>query len=367
MTSPGKLRGRPRALLACAAATMAALLASATPAVAAPTPTPSPSSSAITWGVLPSTAKGPDGRSRFDYQLGPAKVVHDYVGVANFGATAATFHVYASDAVNTPSGGFDLLPGDKTPTDIGAWVTLAQSTVTVPPHARANVPFTLTIPANATPGDHVGGIVAAVQLPGQQGSVRLERRVGSRIYLRIPGNLVPSLAVTGLHSSYHGTLNPLRGGAVRVDYTVRNTGNIRLSSRQLVDVTSMFGTTMDSATPPTLPELLPGQSYHAALTLRGAPFGPVGVTAKMTPGAVTGDTYTASLTAAALGTAHRSATIWAVPWPQLAVLVLLAAAIWLVVRLVARRRRMVRRLLVAAVDRGRLEGRTATVAVEEPR
>src|SRR5262249_22279235 len=154
-----------------------------------------------------STANAVDNRDRYDYELGASKVVHDFIGVANYGDTPSTFRVYASDAVNTPSGGFDLLRGDQKPTDIGAWVSLASSSVTVAGHSQVIIPFTLTIPGNVTPGDHVGGIVAALQTT-QQGALRVERRVGARIYLRVPGKLVPALAVTGLTSAYHGTVNP---------------------------------------------------------------------------------------------------------------------------------------------------------------
>ena len=62
--------------------------------------------------------------------------------------------------------------------------------------------------------DHVGGIMAALQLLNQPGSVRVERRVGARVYLRVQGKLVPSLAVTGLSTTYHDIVNPFGGGSM---------------------------------------------------------------------------------------------------------------------------------------------------------
>ena len=57
-----------------------------------------------------------------------------------------TFQVYANDAFNTPSGGFDLLAGNKRPSDVGRWVTLVANAVTIPARHSVAIPFTLTVP-----------------------------------------------------------------------------------------------------------------------------------------------------------------------------------------------------------------------------
>jgi hypothetical protein len=315
----------------------------------------------VTWSVAPGTAQGPDGRPAFEFETDPGQTLRDVVAVTNFGAAPVTFRVYASDAVNTASGGFDLLAGDTKPTDVGAWVSLAQPNVTVPAHATVNVPFTLAVPANGTPGDHVGGIVASLQQPGS-GPVVIENRIGSRIYLRVRGKLVPSLAVTSLDAGYHDSFNPFSGGDVTVDYTVRNTGNVRLAAGQRVDVTAATGSRLAGATGPAVTELLPGQSLRYSVTVHGVgPLGPLGANVVVTPAGVKGDKYTESLSAAALGTAQRNADLFATPWSQLVALVLLAGLAWLGVVELRRRRRTAARALAQAVERGRLEERRAAV------
>jgi hypothetical protein len=338
-------------LAVCAAA--AATLLSATPAAAAPSGT-------VTWGVAPSTAKGPDGRSSFDYETEAAKAVKDYVAVTNDSAGPATFKVYASDAVNTPTGGFDLLAGDDKPTDVGAWVRLAKQTITIPGHARANIPFTLTIPANATPGDHVGGIVAVLQ-DTSKAAIKVDHRVGSRIYLRVRGALAPSLAVTGLGVTYHSTINPFGGGDVTAEYDVRNTGNVRLAAGQQVTVRG-FGAKLGSATPAALPEVLPGQSVHVSVRLSAvAPLGPLETEVTLNPSAVKGEQHLADLSKVTLGTAHKSVVLWALPWPQLLLLIVLAAFGWLVFRLQRRRQQRIQQALAEAVAAARREERAANL------
>ncbi|MEV8512361.1 DUF916 domain-containing protein [Dactylosporangium sp. NPDC051484] len=357
--------------LAAGCAAVVATLFAAAPVVAAPpNPSPSPGASApggtpVTWSVAPAAAQGPDGRPAFELETDPGQTLRDVVAVTNFSAAPVTFRLYASDAVNTASGGFDLLAGDTKPTDVGAWVVLARQQVTVPAHATVNVPFTLAVPANGTPGDHVGGIVASLQQPGS-GPVVIENRIGSRIYLRVHGKLVPSLAVTRLDADYHDSINPFSGGDVTVDYTVRNTGNVRLAAGQLVDVTAATGSRLSTAAGPAVAELLPGQSLRYRLTVHGVgPLGPLGANVVVTPAAVKGDKYTESLSAAALGTGQRSADLFAMPWSQLAVLLLLAGAVWLSVIELRRRRRNAARALAEAVDRARLEERRAAVQLLE--
>nr|BFE56266.1 hypothetical protein GCM10020063_007920 [Dactylosporangium thailandense] len=353
-----------RIRLVAVVAALPALLGVAQPAGAAPpSPPPGPGTpaakSSVTWSVAPGTDKGPDGRAAFTFEADPGQTLRDVVAVSNFSAAPATFRVYASDAVNTPTGGFDLLAGDRKPTDVGAWVALTQSTVTIPANATVNVPFTLAIPANGTPGDHAGGIVAALQRAGQ-GPVVVENRIGARIYLRVHGKLAPSLGITRIDARYHHSPNPFAGGDVTVEYTLRNTGNVRLAAAQLAAVTGASGGRLASAAGPPVAELLPGQSLQYTVTIRGvAPLGPLGADVTVTPSAVKGDRYTESLSAAGLGTGRRRAGLFAMPWSQLVLLVLLAALVVLAVIVLRRRRRAAARTLAAAVERGRLEERRA--------
>src|SRR5699024_7766773 len=72
-----------------------------------------------------------------------------------------TFALLASDGVVGESGAFDLLPSDVEPTDTGAWIDIEEE-VALAAGESAVVPFTITVPEDALPGDHPGGIVASL-------------------------------------------------------------------------------------------------------------------------------------------------------------------------------------------------------------
>ena len=100
----------PRRLLAVVGLSCAVAVAAPTAAVAQPSHTVTPPSN-ISWSVAPSSAKGSDGRTHFNYtNIKPGSVIHDYVGITNFSSVPVTFQLYGSDGITTTSGSLGLSP-----------------------------------------------------------------------------------------------------------------------------------------------------------------------------------------------------------------------------------------------------------------
>ncbi len=244
---------------------------SPSPTVSSPPaqPTPAGASNQVTWGVAPAENNLGKNRARFTYTVPAGAQILDAMTVVNRSTTSITVRTYASDAFTTSSGTMDLLPATEKPVDIGSWITVKQPTITLKPQQAAVVPFTLTVPANATPGDHTGGVVASLITNEERTSVNLERRLGSRIYLRVLGTLNPALDISGVRVGHHGTINPAAGGSATVTYTVTNSGNVRLRARQSIHVSGPQGILGHTTTLTDLPELLPGSSITRTATVHG--------------------------------------------------------------------------------------------------
>lgn len=317
-------------------------------------------STELTWGVRPASADGPDGRDAFVYELDPGESVDDHVSVINLSEGPLTVAVYASDAFTTSDGGFDLLPANEAPSDVGSWVDLAgdDDVVTIPPRSRAELPFRLTVPTNATPGDHAGGIVASLRsvVDADDGSQLLvDDRVGARIYLRVDGEIDPQVTLSDLHADYDGTWNPLGRGSIEVSYVVANTGNIRVGGTPRISVRSPFGAVEQTVDAPEIRELLPGARLEFAVVVdRVVPtFRP---TVEVSFDGETVGTFASA--DAVVPEVDDSAKVWAVPWVWLGLLVLVVLAI-------RRRRRAKRRraeLVAAALEAARAEGRSEALA-----
>ncbi|MFN7151500.1 MAG: WxL protein peptidoglycan domain-containing protein [Microthrixaceae bacterium] len=298
----------------------------------------------VSWAVGPPPAEGEPARPNFVLEAEPGDTVRDVLVVENLGEVNLVLGVYASDAFNTASGGIDLLSGDDEPTGLGSWVVVDEPSVTVPAGASVEVPFSIRVPDDAKPGDHVGGIVTSLRItePDQTGTrVTVERRLGTRIYLRVDGELSPELTFTALSSTYRGTANPFAPGAMDITYRVENTGNVRLRATRTALVEPSIGpsTSGDAA---DMAELLPGSSYELTQRVDGVWPGWSTVTeVELTPY----DSSAASPAGAPPAAIARVSTTL-VPWPQIVLLV--AAVVVAVLSVLGRRRRD--RQLRASVD-----------------
>lgn len=267
-----------------------------------------------------------DTRTRFSYSADPGQQVADQYLVRNAGTTVQAFTILATDAFNDDAGEFALLDTAEEPVDIGSWVQFENGTSRLqfelqPAESRV-VPFTVKIPADATPGDHAGGIVASVVTPGQQ--VNVDRRLGTRLYARVSGDVQPGLSIAGLSASYEGDWwNPFTG-AVRVHYTVENTGNIALASNITVGSRTWFGIPVGGLQGDGIPELLPGNTRTFETDLPGiASWGFLSPHVTLNP-FVEGEDAAKRL---AVPTTVRDTILVALPWSLLIALALVAGFI----------------------------------------
>jgi hypothetical protein len=118
----------------------------------------------------------------------------------------------------------------------GVPAVFARGGLRIPARTRAEVPFTVTVPRDAGPGDRTGAIVARDER-GRTATVPVRLRVGG-----------PALAaLTVEHLAVH---------ADRITYELVNRGTTALAPRVAVCADGVFGRVLDRA-PHTLPVRLP--------------------------------------------------------------------------------------------------------------
>jgi dihydroorotate dehydrogenase (fumarate) len=297
-------------------------------------------------------------RSRYSYQVEPGQQITDEYLVQNTGSTAQKVTVYATDAFNSEDGNFALRDGNEKPTDVGTWVAFeggaTQVIIDLAPGATQVLPFTVTTPADALPGDHAGGII--VSAITDAGTIALDRRVAIRMYVRVKGDLQPNLTVSSIAASYAGDINPF-AGKVSLTMTVKNTGNVALGANTVTNVRGLLGIPLSGDVNIEVPELLPGTTRTITVVVPGV--GPwvllsphVSLAAIVDPGA---------LNAGPLPKAERETSMFVMPWVLLILLVVIAAII-VFVRL---RRRMNDRRAQAWIEYTEAEARRVAREEEE--
>ena len=293
------------------------------------------SADSYSWSVRTALSKYGSGRPKFSYTVKPGEQLTDGIDINNKGPRKITLKLYAADGFTTDSGGYDILTPDKKSKGIGTWVKPAVASVTIPAGKQVQIPFTMTVPENATPGDHLGGIVTVLDQkdPSGSGSV-IHRRVGLRIETRVSGQVHSQLTIENLKVDYSGH-NPFGTGHATLSYTVHNTGNTALGGLQKATIAGGLGLSSHSIKLSRLPELLPGESWKSKASVDDVR-AMLWVTAKVTVTPVVTDAAGSTTTLTPITESSRTVvSAWSFVI-MIAFVVALALLMWLVVLAVKR-------------------------------
>jgi hypothetical protein len=320
----------------------------------------------ITWSAVGATPKGANGRYQFVYpNIKPGTVIKDWVELFNRGNGQAAFLTYGADATGTTlQSSLIYLEVGKKSRDIGSWVsfyasrtqpTAAQGSFVMPGGNGIIEPFTITVPRNATPGDHTGGLMVQVSVPqtnakGQQ--VIVYSRIALPILMRVIGPLHAGLQVQSVSTGFNNSINPFGSSSASISYSVTNTGNVRMSGTQVLKVAGVFGMSA-TINPLHLPTILPGDSVRISATAAGLyPAGPFTATVTVKPAWPRSSVPVQNL---ALTTTTSSASFFAVPWSLLGFILLLAGAGFGALRFLRWRSRVRAADMAAVADQVRKE------------
>jgi hypothetical protein len=303
-----------------------------------------PDDGAVTWSVVPSTADGPDKRSWVERTVRPGETVTEYLAVRNLGTTTTTFSLDAADGYFTETGRFNMLQAGEKSTDAGTWISV-EDDVTVESGATEIVPFTITVPQNATPGDHAAGVAASISSVGTTSDgaqIGVDSRIGFRVMTQVSGELTPAVSLSGLTADYAPSWNLFAPGKLSIRYTAENSGNTQLSFGEKT------GSTMTARG-----DLFPGETR--VVTVEPSRVWPLG----MISAEVVVSASVPSDEALPVAPVTETVVVWAVPWMHLAVL---ALAVAIILTMLAARRRSkasINRLIEEARAEGRREQREA--------
>lgn len=275
--------------------------------------------------ISPVDAKGNNtsGRSRYSYKADPGQTVTDHVKVSNPGTKTLEITVFAADAYNDDKGDFALKPTADKSVGAASWTAFEgqpQVKVTLAHGESKVVTFTVTIPKDATPGDHAAGILAAATTPGQ---VAIERRIADRMYVRVSGKLQPSLTITSFAATHHNGINPF-AGSVTATATITNTGNVALEGVTTLTATTWFGISIGRAARNDLNEILPGNTVTVTYDITGVPQVGFVTVAMLLQSGISGDAPDPG----PLPVFQRQAFVPAIPWVVLVVIALIVGAVF---------------------------------------
>ena len=139
-----------------------------------------------------------DGGAFFSYTLGPGMTVTDAAVVRNDAAAPITLRFYAADAITATNGGTAFAAYGQFRDHTHTWLAATIESLTLPAHTSTPVPFLVTVPKDATAGDHIAGWVveAGPQQTNAGGfAAAVVQRAGVAVVVHVPGKTIAKLAL----------------------------------------------------------------------------------------------------------------------------------------------------------------------------
>jgi len=187
-------------------------------------------------------ASNPRTKSIFIYTLKPGQSTTDGIKLYNNTEKQRTIAVYAVDSILASGGAFSCAQAADPKLDVGSWLQLDSTQVTLEPGANKIVPFTVMTPSTASAGEHDGCIAiqdaSMTETPSSQNGVTLGFRSAIRVVVTIPGKIVKQLSLTSVNVAGQ------KDGGYKVTSVARNNGNVSLDTNVQVKLVGLFGNTV---------------------------------------------------------------------------------------------------------------------------
>lgn len=173
------------------------------------------------------------GPVKLEYSVDPGQVIEGQMFLMNEEQKTQTF--YPSFERFTEEDGVKVFLKENS--DLSTWFSIASS-ITLSPGDKKDVPFSIKIPENASPGGHFAVMWWSTTPPDKNNqTVSIVTRAGVLVYLRVSGNVVEK---GNIHSFYSGNRLIL---SFPVSFTTifYNDGNVDLTPEGSVVISNVFG------------------------------------------------------------------------------------------------------------------------------
>ena len=219
----------------------------------------------VSFGIRPAHGSDPNLPGYFVHTLAPGALMTDEALAVNSGDVPVTVRLYAADAITAINGGTGFANDGEEKNGVARWLSLPMKQLSLQPHETKTVPFLITVPSDASPGQHTAGLVleavagSAVPASGNAGTgftVNVVRRAGVAVLIDVPGYNAAGLEITGVclrqQDKQHGAT---------FEVAVRNTGNIFVRGQGSLVIRDREGTEL-AAIPINMDTVLAGDATY---------------------------------------------------------------------------------------------------------
>lgn len=159
--------------------------------------------------------------TRQELTFDPGKTYDLSITVTNAGGSEATFIPAAGPYYPTADGSLDY-SAENDHTQLWNWISFAQDSFTLAPGEKAEVNFTITVPADAPGGGQYAAVYAEVH--ANEGGLNNVSRVGSLIVGRVDGEIIERGELLA-----QNVPSVVLGANFTPSVSIKNTGNVNFA------------------------------------------------------------------------------------------------------------------------------------------
>lgn len=194
------------------------------------------------YGLKPARPRDDNSKSEsiFIHTINPGQIIEEAVNVYNNSDKQETYILYSADFTPSTDGGFACKQFLEPREEVGLWIGLEPTTITLPGGGSKQVEFTITAPENVDPGEYNGCILVArkeaEKVKQGDSGITLSFRTGARVALTVPGEIVKNLSVEDFSVAQE---NWKKYSII----ALKNDGNVSVDAKIQVTVKNVFGQT----------------------------------------------------------------------------------------------------------------------------
>ena len=176
-------------------------------------------------------------------KLDPGATHLQNLKVTNESSQDKVFYLYKKDIQGVAAGGvpiFAEVNTEITGFEISEWISFDVDQIAVPAHQSVDVPVSVHVPDNASPGSHFGGIFISLEPPKlRETGASVGYEVASIVVINVSGDIKDDARIRSLSTDklIYGSKN------VHFIAKVENQGNILIRPRGPMTITGMFSKT----------------------------------------------------------------------------------------------------------------------------
>lgn len=168
-----------------------------------------------------------------------------WIRVTNAGDSKVGVLVSVQDMIPTAnSGTFNYVPKAPGVTSLVDWISIDKKVFNLKPNESKEVPFTIKVPADTSPGSRFAIVFFATGAPAEKGGqLSVSARVGALVFLTVPGDFKQTGEITNFRSN-NKFLYQREPVIFKFDFS--NTGTVYFEPKGTITITNIFGKITDT-------------------------------------------------------------------------------------------------------------------------